>query len=448
MSGNGTSGNATTSPTEDDFQFRVVKIIFYFFILTCSTCGNTILIYIISSYKKMRTPSNILILNLALSDLLTPLLSIPFDFALEENSYKWMYGAIVCKVLWPLQTFSSTISSFILAAIALDRYRILMHPFTTRLTGKQIKWILLAIYVFCGVTMVPYGYVLELSDGGCGESWPAPAYRKAFTLFLFLIQYAIPLVLMIILYSMAVWNLCRARKKMRSSSVTGQDKKKNNKANGTMGRRLRRPNFGKDPNSKATKMFIIIVVVFAIFMFPNQAVWLWAEFGGGADKPIFPKLSIVCWLFTYTNSVVNPLIFRNFSKEFRSGFKIVLGQFSDRICLKRRSKQVERAREYLKGNVSTLNSTAAEFTARSDSNSSAIWPNEVKRQVGQNDDEVRSKSSVPPFDMSAAEGCHVSTGLAPAFENCLAALGIDRSLGNRETEDLLFGMENSPETNC
>jgi len=79
-------------------------------------------------------------------------------------------------------------------------------------------------------------------------------------------------------------------------------------------------------------MFIVVVVVFAIFMFPNQVVWLWADFGGGINSPNFTKLSIICWLFTYTNCVVNPVIFGVFSKDFRKGFKRI---FKSIMCCER-----------------------------------------------------------------------------------------------------------------
>lgn len=81
--------------TLDDF--RTTKIFFYFAILSASTLGNGMVAAIIIS--KMRTASHFLILNLAICDLLTPLISIVFDFILEENNYVWLYGHVMCKML-------------------------------------------------------------------------------------------------------------------------------------------------------------------------------------------------------------------------------------------------------------------------------------------------------------------------------------------------------------
>ena len=132
------SSQATNGPeVEQSYEFRIIKIVCYCIILLGSSLGNSLVIYIIASNARMRTPSNILILNLAVCDFMTPVLSIPFDFVLEEYNYVWMYGAVTCKILWPFTTMTSASAALTLAAISLDRYRTIMHPFKSRLTMVQ-----------------------------------------------------------------------------------------------------------------------------------------------------------------------------------------------------------------------------------------------------------------------------------------------------------------------
>ena len=88
--------------------FKITKITMYVLILVLSTVGNSAVIVVICRSKRRRSVAgNLLILNLALCDLLTPLLSIPFDLALEENSYKWLYGEAMCTLLAPAATLTS-----------------------------------------------------------------------------------------------------------------------------------------------------------------------------------------------------------------------------------------------------------------------------------------------------------------------------------------------------
>ena len=329
--------------------FKITKICFYFLILSVSTFGNTMVAHIINSTRKMHTASNFLILNLAICDLVTPLISIVFDFVLEENNYDWIYGGAMCKVLWPAQTYFTCASSLTLAAISLDRYRIIMHPFKIRLSIRQICVLISLVHVFSLAAVTPYGYVLALTNGSCEENWPQFTYRQAYTFFLFLVQYGLPLMFMIVMYALAVRALCNTSARTRANSISANtprfivkklkiDAKKTQRgvlrSNSVFKRlgALRTRSIWSTPNAKATKMFIVVVVVFAIFMFPNQVVWLWADFGGGINSPNFNKLSIICWLFTYTNSVVNPVIFGVFSKDFRKGFKRI---FNSIICCER-----------------------------------------------------------------------------------------------------------------
>ena len=351
MEGNGNltkfDNGTSSSPQQvesDETGFRVTKIFFYFLILSASTFGNSMVAHIITSTRKMRTASNYLILNLAICDLLTPAISIVSDFILEENNYVWLYGRVMCKLLWPAQTYFTCASSLTLAVISLDRYRLIMHPFKTRLSTKQICFLILFVHVFCLIAVSPYVYALSVKGGSCEEDWPEFEYRQAYTLFLFLVQYGLPLIFMAVVYGLAVHALYNTSARMRVNSINSktlppvQSKVSKDSENMSQRKDSRRHvqsvmkkindvrakiDIWKTPNAKAMQMFIVIVLVFATFMFPNQVVWLWADFGDGISNLNFANISIICWLFTYTNCVVNPIIFSIFSNDFHRGFKTI-----------------------------------------------------------------------------------------------------------------------------
>ena len=342
-----TSHHPDRSLEEPTTDFYIAKLFFYFLILSASFFGNGVVAYIICAHRRLRTPSNFLVLNLAVCDLVTPLISIVFDFVLEEHKYVWFYGGFMCKILWPAQTYFSCASSLTLAVISLDRYRLIMHPFKTRLSMKKICALIFFVHALSLLSVSPYAYVLRLESGVCEEHWSKFAFRQAYTVSLFLIQYGLPLCFMVLVYGVAVralHNTSAKINKMRENSISSRSaplkrsagKKlansppKVSRASSVM-RSLKKMSSRMDvwntPNAKATKMFIIVVVVFAIFMFPNQVVWLWADFGGGSNNPNFTQISIICWLFTYTNCVVNPIIFGIFSRDFRKGFKRIVECF-------------------------------------------------------------------------------------------------------------------------
>ena len=211
-----------TFPQEENQQpttleFMAIKVFFYFAILVCSTLGNSLVSFTIISSKKMRTSSNFLILNLSICDLVTPLISIPFDFILEENGYLWPYGAVMCKFLWPFATLTTTSSSLTLAAISLDRYKIIMHPFKRRLSATHVKILIVVIHFTSLALIAPYINSLSLKNGSCVEYWSDFSHRQVYTFSLFLVQYGLPLIYMVVMYTLALKNLNESSNKMKKT---------------------------------------------------------------------------------------------------------------------------------------------------------------------------------------------------------------------------------------
>lgn len=331
------TGNNTTNIQQDfgmhldDMEFRVVKIMFYVLIFLLSCVGNSLVAFVIVGAKSMRTPPNFLILNLALCDFLTPALSIPFDLALEESKYIWPFGKALCKILWPLETAFSTSSSLTLASISLERHKTLSKPFGRRLTNSHVLIFVLTIHALSISLCIPYFVVLSYNDteSSCDEVWPGVGYRQAYTIVLFLSGYALPLTTMsvayLLIYRSLRSNVLSLRTVLKKATVLrkrdqGRPRNASKVSESSSVSQDRVENKRKAQNVRLAKMFIIVIVVFAISMYPNQVLWLWADFGNGEENDYFHYISAVCRLCTYANSVLNPFIYALKSKEFRSGF--------------------------------------------------------------------------------------------------------------------------------
>ena len=330
--------SSTQPGTEEALSFKVFKITFYSLILLLCLVGNSMVVFVVCRTKRMRIPSNLLILNLALCDLVTPITSIPFDLALEENDYVWPFGRVLCKTLWPLATLSATSASLTLAFISLDRYRVIMHPFRQRLSSKQVKYAIGIIHLLSLLFVSPYIYFLDLVGLKCVEKWPAFTYRQAYTVVLFVVQYGIPLAFMSVMYTITLSNLRLSSGMFESApqprpsrvSVDGNMNQGSSRldisrdcqrkaSKVTLGQRHDSV-VGRDQNIRATKMFVTVVIVFATCRLPNEIFWLWSDFGDGHQSQYSNVAGIICRMFTYTNSIFNPVIYWIFSKDFQKGF--------------------------------------------------------------------------------------------------------------------------------
>lgn len=333
------SNESSTQPgIKEALSFKIFKITFYSLILLLCLIGNSMVVFVICRTKRMRIPSNLLILNLALCDLVTPITSIPFDLALEENDYIWPFGRVLCKTLWPLATLSATSASLTLAFISLDRYRVIMHPFRQRLSSKQVKYAIGIIHLLSLLFVSPYIYFLDLVSMECEETWPAFSYRQAYTVVLFIGQYGIPLAFMSVMYTITLSNLRLSSGMFESApqsrpsrvSVDGNMNQGSSRldiardcqrkaSKATLGQRHDSV-VGRDQNIRATKMFVTVVIVFATCRLPNEIFWLWSDFGDGHESEYSNVAGIICRMFTYTNSIFNPVIYWIFSKDFQKGF--------------------------------------------------------------------------------------------------------------------------------
>ena len=306
-------------PGTETLEFRVTMHILYVVVFVLSIVGNSMVMHVILNSRTLRKSSYMLLVyNLAFCDLLTPTISIPFDIVQTERRGQWVFGVVMCKLLWPCQTFFSTSSSLTLGMICYDRYKALVKPFGGRTKSNRMRLWILLIHLTSFLLITPYVAVLHFKqeNHSCEEEWPDPAaaYARAYTMTLFLVQYAVPLVFMAVMYSITLFSLFSSTGRVLLLASSAQ--------NGNWDASTRRMFTiqRKKQNLRVTKMFIVVVVVFGFSMFPNQVLWLWDDYGKGYENANFNRAAVTCRLFTYSNSILNPIIYCFCSREFRSGF--------------------------------------------------------------------------------------------------------------------------------
>ena len=356
------NGTAGVPAAVEPLAFKATKILVYVLIFVVSILGNLAVVAIILRSRIMRlVPGNLLILNLAFCDFLTPFISIPFDLAVEEEG-EWLYGEAMCRIMWPAATLTTTSSSLTLAVIAFERYRSLMHPFKNRLTITQVKRAILGIHASSLLVVIPYVLVLDVDeDEQCGEvHWPhstATVLRQTYTVTLFTVQYLAPLFFMACMYSLTSKSLVLSTERVRTASMSSVESLStsdvrprsgsfSNMASRRPGSPLSRrifKNIEQERNVRVTKMFILVVIIFAVCMLPNQVVWLWADFGNGFENDHFNLIAIACRFFTYANCCLNPWIFFKFSREFRQGLRRVIAKVSCCVLSRRHVRQAYRS---------------------------------------------------------------------------------------------------------
>ncbi|KAM3860503.1 atypical chemokine receptor 4b [Diretmus argenteus] len=122
--------------------------VIYALALVVGLAGNTLVVVVYASPRRLRTLTDMCILNLAVSDLLL-LLTLPFWAA--DAVHGWRLGVAACKLTSFLYGTNFSCTMLLLACISVDRYRALTHNATGRTgTGRRGRrqWILVCVLLW------------------------------------------------------------------------------------------------------------------------------------------------------------------------------------------------------------------------------------------------------------------------------------------------------------
>ncbi|XP_042344667.1 neuropeptide FF receptor 1 like 2 [Plectropomus leopardus] len=310
-------------------------IVAYFFIFLLCMVGNILVCLIVLENHRMRTVTNLFILNLAISDLLVGIFCIPITLV-DNLITGWPFSNTVCKMSGFVQGISVSASVFTLVAIAAERFRCIVFPLQPRTTllvanaAIVVIWVL-AVAIMCPAAMVltvediPFHYLVYNDDFNntlplyiCFENFANPEMRKVYTTFLFAHIYLVPLTVITLMYGCIGGKLC-------SSVVANRDPQL---ANATVQARARRDGQSgiSQKKIKVIKMLILVALLFMLSWLPLWTLMMMTDYGG-LDRDqldlltsyIFP---LAHWL-AFSNSSVNPIIYGYFNENFKRGFQAV-----------------------------------------------------------------------------------------------------------------------------
>lgn len=112
------SNDGLSNMPKDSFYY--IRLVCYVIIFIVGVVGNILVCLVVCRQRKMKNVTNYFIFNLAVSDLFVLLICIPFDFG-EIVTGNFPYGAVMCRLIYPLQTMAATASVGTLVAISLNR---------------------------------------------------------------------------------------------------------------------------------------------------------------------------------------------------------------------------------------------------------------------------------------------------------------------------------------
>ena len=155
--------NSTTEPRFCVFgkskQVEITLAVSYSIIAMLGIIGNALVINVVRQNRHMRTITNIMLVNIAVSDILSLIWSLPkryFDIMDAHPSDK--VGKWLCKFVTAnnMAAITLAVSVYTLSLLAFERYHSLVKPFQPpRINENNVVYVLAATWVTASVAQIP-----------------------------------------------------------------------------------------------------------------------------------------------------------------------------------------------------------------------------------------------------------------------------------------------------
>ncbi|CAM9399119.1 unnamed protein product [Lampetra planeri] len=308
---NNNGGNDTGNATGIEEPYEpgagaVILPLMYFVVCAVGLTGNTLVIYVVLRHAKMKTVTNIYILNLAVADELF-MFGLPF-LALQNALSYWPFGSLMCRIVMTVDGINQFTSIFCLTVMSIDRYLAVVHPVKSTKWRKPFfaKLVNGAVWFLSIVVVLPV-IIFSYTQGDitmCNINWPDPAsvWSTAFILYTALLGFFGPLTVICLCYLLIIFKV-----KSSGARVQGSTKRRRSE-------------------KRVTRMVIVVVAVFVFCWLPfyllniiNLAVTL-------PEEPALMGLYFFVVVLSYANSCANPILYAFLSDNFKKSFQKVLCQ--------------------------------------------------------------------------------------------------------------------------
>ena len=312
--GSSSQQNMTSLTCESLYTFFPVQIstvVVLSIILLSSLVGNTLVTIVVYKRKELRKTVNYFILNMAVSDLVFPLISIPINLANSVGPIYWKWpiggtaGLILCKLTHFLTAVSLTVSIESLVWISIDRFVAVVFPMKLHSISSRFRAFAIASTWIVAVMINS----IELHASDLEEDSGTITCRSGLLLKTLAYEYArvvlvyiAPLTVITILYCAIAVTLRRQAKVLRCAAVNDNDQRKR----------------------KAIKMSICVVVAFYSLFLPFITALLSMETAVAKSCLSYEALWLCASLTVSLSSTSNPIILFTFVESYRRGLREII----------------------------------------------------------------------------------------------------------------------------
>ncbi|XP_046878127.1 trace amine-associated receptor 13c-like [Hypomesus transpacificus] len=282
--------------------------------------GNSVVIISIAHFKQLHSPTNMMVMSLALADLLLGLTVMPFSMMRTVQGC-WYYGDSFCLLHSSFDMFLSYVSIYHLVSISIDRHEAICNPmlYSVHITMPvawimiSASWVIAALYTYGLLYSKAYMTGLEdfLDSVKChGECMIV--FNSLWGTLSTIIVFFFPVCVMVCLYT-EIYQVAKKHARRIEDAIHRVGRWANQEVGkGAVSKRSER---------KAAKTLGVVVSVFIFCWLPFFVnIMIAHQIGFRTPEGLF---MVFCWL-AYFNSTLNPIIYALFYPWFRKSIHLIV----------------------------------------------------------------------------------------------------------------------------
>ncbi|XP_055366502.1 trace amine-associated receptor 7a-like [Betta splendens] len=262
-------------------------------------------VMLFSPSRQLHTPTNLLLLSLAVCDFLVGLFVMPFQILLSEPC--WFLGDLLCALFNLVSIFTVSASVIIMVLISVDRYVAICHPliYPNNITERRIRISVLLSWIY-SVLYSLFILIDNLNQAGSFNSCYGECVIRVNGAVDLVISFIVPISAIIILYMRVFVVAVSQARSMRSHTKVVKLRRS---VNATVQR----------SELKAARTLGVIIAVFLMCYCPYYCVSL-----SGASLIVGSPSEVLVVFLIYFNSCLNPVIYAFLYPWFRKSVKLIV----------------------------------------------------------------------------------------------------------------------------
>ncbi|KAJ8418024.1 hypothetical protein AAFF_G00137330 [Aldrovandia affinis] len=261
-------------------------------------CNNILVIVLYYKFKRLQTPTNLLLVNISISDLLVSLFGINFTFVSCIKG-GWVWNSATCVWDGFSNSFFGIVSIMTLSALAYERYIRVVHAQVVDFpwAWRAITHIWLYSLAWTGAPLLGWNrYTMEIHRLGCSLDWASKDANDASFILLFLMGcFFVPVGIMVYCYGNILYTVRMLRSIQDLQTV----------------QIIKILRYEK----KVAVMFLLMISCFLVCWTPYAVVSMLEAFG--KNHVVTPTIAIIPSFFAKSSTAYNPVIYIFMSRKFR-----------------------------------------------------------------------------------------------------------------------------------